>query len=145
MLLNLFSQTQCEDWRLASFTFILNVAAINNQTRNDVDTFKNGSTCSFIVESTKNSCDFSILLKDTIECLFNVNKIVVSSDDCIKVNGQLSIDGSGSHKICHQLAEADEEEEEQRKNDSNYLEYSGINMKVKNLVAWTNILPNSTM
>ena len=122
-------------------------------TRNDVHTFKNDLMCSFMVESTKTSCEFSILLKDTVESLFNVNNIIISNNDCIEVDGKLGIDGSGSHQIRHQLAEAGDDleeivdEEEQRKNESSYLGvfWCPLNVKVNNLVVWTNILPNSTM
>ncbi len=62
--------------------------------------------CEFKVESTKTSCEFNVLVTDTVKSLLAIHSAAALSDgDSVHVEGKLGIDGSGSHNVRHQLVE----------------------------------------
>ncbi len=80
--------------------------AIDLPPRNKIDSYKKTLMCEFKVESTKTSCEFNVLVTDTVKSLLAIHSAAALSDgDSVHVEGKLGIDGSGSHNVRHQLVE----------------------------------------
>ena len=123
---------------------------INLPVRNEIDTYKKTLQCEYTVESTKTSCLFPVLFKDTVESLIELNNVSISSDDVVKVEGKIGIDGSGSHQIRHQVADTEkntDDDDEEKKAENNYIGvfWCPLSINVNNKCVWYNILPNSIM
>ena len=82
--------------------------------RNEIDSYKKTLMCEFKVESTKTSCEFPVLVIDTVQSLLKLQSTSLVDGDTIQVEGKLGIDGSGSHQIRHQLAEEEGEDDEKK-------------------------------
>ena len=128
---------------------------INLPVRNEVDKYKKSLQCAFTVEATKTSCEFPVLVADTVKPLLKLQSVPVKDEDIVHVEGKMGIDGSGSHQIRHQLAENDEEDEvedgdddeQQKKSEKSYIGifWCPLSIQVNNKLVWSNIMPNSTM
>ena len=115
-------------------------------TRNDVDIYKKKLLCEINVESTKTSCTFPVLVKDTVESILDLISVPnFCEGDILNVEGKVGIDGSGSHQIRQQVVDDDITNE--NKSETNYIGifWCPLSIKLNNSTIWNNILPNSTM
>ncbi len=82
--------------------------SIEIPTRNEIGSYKKTLICEHFVEATKTSCQFDVLVVDTVRSLIALSSPSLKPNDRVHVDAKLGIDGSGSHQIRHQLAENDE-------------------------------------
>ena len=119
--------------------------------RNDVDRFKKTLLPASIVSTAvKTSCDVQELIAQTVGSLLEIEK--VSPDSELKVIAKFGLDGSGSHKIRHQNAEAEDDsgesiEEDEEKETTSYLGafWCPLHVYCGDVLVWANPLPNSIL
>ena len=129
--------------------------------RNDVDVCKkNLLPQSVFSEPVKASCDVLELIPQTVGSLLTVNNISPTGN--LKVIAKFGLDGSGSHKIRHQVVGGDEieisnedessyhsseEEEEEEKETKSYLGgfWCPLHIYDCDRLLWTNPFPNSIL
>ena len=123
---------------------------INLPTRNAVDLFKHTLHPPIFSQELKSSVDFLALLKETAEALIELSH--VSSLDYsqqFELIGKFGVDGSGSHKIRHQMIDLDRATEETPHLDPNHSSaflltcYCPLSLTCNGKTVWENKVPNS--
>ena len=124
--------------------------------RNEVDTEKKTLLpLSITSAEVKTSCDIEEVISQTVLSLLEVNDIAQETD--LKVIAKFGLDGSGSHRICHQNAAApdvddssedSETDDDEEKKTSSYLGGFWCPLKIFSTnqgLLWNNPLPNSIL
>jgi hypothetical protein len=147
MIYNLnLSVNQYQELRLEMMThgFMLPV-------RNTIDTFKKSLLPpSVLSESVKTSCDLVDVISQTVHSLLEVQEEIPVAD--VKVIAKFGLDGSGSHKIRHQVVDRESSEdsssdEEEEKETTSYLAafWCPLHIRCGDETLWSNPLPNSIL
>ena len=117
--------------------------------RNSIDLAKKNYHPPILSHELKSSVDIKELLKETGKALLQISNISFSNNQYTMV-GKFGIDGSGSHKIRHQLVDADQVLAETPhlnplKSSSFLLAcYCPLEILDDSDVVWSNPIPNST-
>lgn len=119
--------------------------------RNQIDVIKKTLHPPILSQEIKSSVDMKALLNETVVALLSLNKAKLIERNSFTVLGKFGVDGSGSHKVRHQLVDADASLLETGHLDhtktstfllSCYVPLEIVDEENKNV--WRNPIPNST-
>ena len=119
-------------------------------TRNNIQSAKKIFHPQIISQEVKSSVHMGELLEETALSLIRVSNCAVQDGDTFKVIGKFGVDGSGSHKLRHQLINENLVNLETPHLDptkaSSFLLtcYCPLEFKVSEHILWENPAPNST-
>ena len=121
-------------------------------TRNTIDFMKQTLHPPIFSCELKASVDFEMLLADTAKSLISLNFENISNDQAdFCLTGKFGVDGSGSHKIRHQLINPEKADDETPHLDPEQLNtiilncYVPLSLTVGRQTVWENPQPNSTI
>ena len=120
-------------------------------TRNAIDSFKNTLHPPVLICELKSSVSFEMLLEETARALIYLNTSTDPSNghNHFHLTGKFGVDGSGSHKIRHQIIDIEkvcDETPHLDSSDSILLScYVPLSLTLNDEIVWENPLPNSTV
>ena len=96
---------------------------MNLPIRNDLDNYKKTLMIDLKIETTKTSCEFKLLVLDSVKSLNELNSPGSwDNKTFILVDSKFGVDGSGSHQVRQKLSEIQSlNTDGENKNDSNYI------------------------
>ena len=121
-------------------------------TRNTIDRVKRCLHPPILSCELKSSVDFESLLSDTASALISLNYNHEKDDrEVFTLTGKFGVDGSGSHKIRHQLINKEKAQDEtphlnpEQQNSILLSCYVPLSLGIDGVNIWENPLPNSTI